>query len=204
MSDRRYWERHARRYDASIRLLKKPMPRMLKLTNDAVRHSSRVLEVAAGTGLVTGAIAGSVASLVATDYAAAMVEILEERVRDLRLENVTCLQADLYRLPFPAHEFDAVVAANVLHLLPDVPGALRELERVLRPGGRVVAPTFCHRETVLSNVISRGLAWTGFPSQHRYSAVTLQTELAAAGLRIGRVEVLNGPIPIAYVDGTFS
>jgi phosphatidylethanolamine/phosphatidyl-N-methylethanolamine N-methyltransferase len=205
MNDQQYWERHARRYDASMRLLLgKPVAPMLELSKDAVRHASRVLEVAAGTGLVTRAIAGSVASLVATDYAAAMVAILEERVRELRLTNVICEQADLYRLPYPKGQFDAVVAANVLHLVPDLPEAVLALRRVLRPGGCLVAPTFCHGETALSNVISRALSWTGFPSQRRFTSGTLKAELAAAGLRIGRIQVLNGPIPITYVDGAFT
>ena len=57
MSDRSYWERHAKRYDATLRFLARPLARMLELTAEAVRGSDRVLEVAAGSGLVTMAIA---------------------------------------------------------------------------------------------------------------------------------------------------
>ena len=56
MSDKDYWERHARNYDASLRwVLGRPLPRMLELTSEAVRGKGRVLEVAAGTGIVTSA-----------------------------------------------------------------------------------------------------------------------------------------------------
>lgn len=143
--ERGYWERHANRYDRATRLLARPVPRMLELTAGAVRGKARVLEVAAGTGLVTAAIAGEVGELIATDYAAGMVKQLEARVRGAGLPNVTCEQADLYGLRFPDASFDAVVAANVLHLVPDLDGALASLRRVLRPQGVLIAPTYLHR-----------------------------------------------------------
>jgi len=118
-SDRHYWERHAARYDLSLRVLQRPIPRMRDLAAEAVRGCGRVLEVAAGTGIVTLALAKTAHELVATDYAEAMIAILTERIRRADLTNVSCEQADLYALPFEPRSFDAVVAANVLHLVPD-------------------------------------------------------------------------------------
>jgi protein-L-isoaspartate O-methyltransferase len=91
---RSYWERHAARYDRVTRFLARPVPRMLELAAEALRGRGRVLEVAAGTGLVTAAIAPVVGELVATDYAEAMVRQLEARVRGVGLPNVRCEQAD--------------------------------------------------------------------------------------------------------------
>lgn len=54
--DRAYWDRHAKRYDRSTRLLRRPMAGMLARVTDAVRGRERVLEIAAGTGMVTAAI----------------------------------------------------------------------------------------------------------------------------------------------------
>ena len=200
---RNYWERNASRYDASARLLGKPLPRMLEMIGEAVAGAGSVLEVAAGTGIVTIAIAGRVREVLATDYAAAMVELLERRVRGEGLENVRCEQADLYSLSFDEASFDAVVAANVLHLVPDLPGALAALRRVLRPGGRLVVPTFLHDETAVSWLVSRALAVTGFPGQRRFTSRSLRESLESAGLRINRFETIPGPIPIGYVEGGF-
>ena len=202
--DRSYWERHAKNYQRSMALLGRPIPRMVELASDAVRGAGNVLEVAAGTGLVTVGIAATAKKVVATDYAAAMVETLAERVRAEGLKNVQCEQADLYALPYGASTFDAVVAANVLHLVPDVRGALASLRGVLKPGGRLILPTFCHDQTALSWAVSRVIALTGFPGHRRFTLKSLQQTLEAAGVRLSRLEALPGLIPIGYAEGTFS
>lgn len=203
MSDRSYWERHASHYDASLKLLGRPFPRMLELVKAAVRGRARVLEVAAGTGLVTRVLAQAAGEVIATDYASSMIEMLERRVREEGLGNVRCEQADIYSLGFRAGSFDAVVAANVLHLLPDLEGALGELRRVLDRGGKLIAPTFCHDQTWRSAILSRFASLTGFPSHRRFTAASLRAALEAAGARIDRAETLPGLIPIGYVEATF-
>ncbi len=204
MSDKDYWERHARNYDASLRwVLGRPLPRMLELTSEAVRGKRRVLEVAAGTGIVTSAIAWTSDSIVATDYAAAMVAALEQRVQRAGLKNVSCEQADIYALPYSAGEFDAVVAANVLHLVPDLPAALQALRNVMKPGGLLVAPTFCHDETRSSWLVSRVLAVSGFPGHRRFTVQSLRSALEDNGLHVARAEILSGLIPIGFVEGVF-
>ena len=199
-----YWNRHARNYDRSMMLLGRPFPRMLELTAQAVRGTGVVLEVAAGTGLVTATLAAAADTVVATDYAAEMIATLEARVRQAGLANVECEQADLYTLRFEPASFDAVVAANVLHLVPDLPRALAALKRVLRPGGLLVVPTFCHDETALSWAVSRLLALTGFPSNRRFTGPSLRHALETSGMSVGRFEILSGLIPIAYAEGTVS
>ncbi len=204
MSGKDYWERHARNYDASLRwVLGRPLPRMLKLASDAVRGKEKVLEVAAGTGIITSAIAQTSDSVVATDYAVAMVEALEQRVQDAGLKNVTCKQADIYALPFSAGEFDAVVAANVFHLVPDLPAALRALRKVAAPGATLVAPTFCHDETKSSWLVSRLLALSGFPGHRRFTAQSLCDALEQNGVRVAQFELLPGIIPVGFVVGHF-
>jgi phosphatidylethanolamine/phosphatidyl-N-methylethanolamine N-methyltransferase len=197
---RSYWERHAKRYDRSTRFLSRPVPRMLELAAEAARDKARVLEVAAGTGLITTAIAPVVGELIATDYAAAMVEQLEVRVRDAGLGNVRCEQADIYNLQFDSGSFDAVFAANVLHLVPDLEGALASLRRVLKPGGVLVAPTYLHDETFSASMLSRVFALTGFPGRRRFASTSLQLAVATAKFQTTRFETIPGPFPIGFVE----
>lgn len=202
MSDERsYWDKHAKHYDRSMKLLGGPLARMVELAGDAVRGAARVLEVAAGTGLVTSALAAGADEVIATDYSAPMVSALEQRMRDAGLRNVHCEQADLYALRFEPRSFDAVVAANVLHLVPDLTGALAALCRMLRPGGRLIVPTFCHDENTLAWVVSRALALTGFPGKRRFTTQGLREAVEATGVRTTRSETLRGLLPIGYVEG---
>jgi ubiquinone/menaquinone biosynthesis C-methylase UbiE len=199
--DRRFWERHAARYDRSVKLFASPLVRVRTLVSEAVSGAGNVLEVAAGTGFFTVAMAPRVGRLVATDYADAMLAVLREKTRAAGRSNVVCEPADLYALAYPDESFDAVVACNVLHLVPDLPAALHALLRVLRVGGTLVAPTFCHDETLRSRIASRVLSVVGQPMHRRFTTTSLCRALERGGLRIARSESIPGLIPIGYVEG---
>lgn len=200
---RAFWETHAAGYDRGNAVLSGPMRQVAALVAESVKGAESVLEVGAGTGLVTVALARTARQVIATDYAVAMVERLEARICALNVENVRCARADLFALPFEAASFDAVVAANVLHLVPDLSGALGALRRALKPGGRLIVPTYCHGETRLSRLISRLLARRGFPASRRFTFRTLQSQLEESGLDVSRFAPIRGVIPVGYAEGTF-
>ena len=201
MSDdgRAFWDRTAARYDLSMRVLGGPLDAMLPLVAEEVNGRERVLEVAAGTGLVTRAIAPVVSELVATDYAAAMVTQLQQRVDELNLDNVQTRTLDLYALD-PEERFDAVVAANVLHLVPELDGALLALVSVLPPGGRLIVPTYCHDQHLVARMASGVLSLGGFPGQRRFTLDRLADALAQQGLVVRRRQLLQGLLPIGLVS----
>ncbi|HEY0079598.1 MAG TPA: methyltransferase domain-containing protein [Pyrinomonadaceae bacterium] len=99
------------------------------------RALSDVLEIAAGTGVVTRALAAALpesVSIVATDLNQAMLDHASE-VGTKRL--VEWRQADAMQLPFPDATFDAVVCQFGVMFFPDKSKAFSEARRVLRPGG---------------------------------------------------------------------
>lgn len=196
---RTFWERTAASYDRSMLLLGGPFDAMLPLIVEEVAGFGRVLEVAAGTGLVTRALAPTVGSLVATDYAEAMVARLEARVRDEGMENVDVRCLDLLDLD-GTERFDAIVAANVLHLLPDLDAALTAMSKALVPGGRLVVPTYCHDQNRVSRVVSRLMGLFGFPGQRRLSLASLCQILERRDLSVGRTVLLPGLLPIGLVS----
>lgn len=196
-----FWERAAGRYDLSMTVLGGPLSPMSKLVAREVRGRERVLELAAGTGLVTRAIAPEVGQLVATDYSEAMVAKLDARVRAEGLTNVETSTLDVYQLGEEA-AFDAIVAANVLHLLPDLDAALAAMVRALRPGGVLVVPTYCHDQTPLARTTSRIMGWFGFPGQRRLTLETLTDLLRLPELEIGEASLLNGLLPIGFVTAS--
>ena len=96
---------------------------------------SRILEVAAGTGVVTRALATGAnegVSIVATDLNQAM---LDEAAAVGTARPVQWQQADAMALPFADGEFDAVVCQFGVMFFPDKSRAFSEARRVLKPGG---------------------------------------------------------------------
>ena len=106
----------------------------------AVRPGERVLDVACGTGIVArGAAAkvGAAGSVVGTDLNEGMLEVARE-VTAGRAGGIEWRAADAAALPLPDAAFDLVCCQQGLQYFPDQPLALREMHRVLAPGGRVV------------------------------------------------------------------
>jgi SAM-dependent methyltransferase len=97
----------------------------------------RILETAAGTGIVTRALHAALpaAEIVATDLNPGMLARAAER---LSAPNLSWRQADATSLPFADGEFDAVVCQFGAMFFPDRIAAFREAHRVLRPGGRFI------------------------------------------------------------------
>ena len=96
----------------------------------------RVLEIGAGTGLNLRHYADD-AELVLSEPDAAMAERLRRRVAGRR-RPATVVLAPAEALPFADGEFDTVVSTLVLCTVPDQAAALREIRRVLRPGGKLL------------------------------------------------------------------
>ena len=96
----------------------------------------RILELAAGTGVVTRAMAKALppqVEIVATDLNQAMLDVARTK---LQATNVRWQQADAQSLPFAASSFDAVICQLGVMFFPDKLTAYREALRVLKPGGR--------------------------------------------------------------------
>jgi ubiquinone/menaquinone biosynthesis C-methylase UbiE len=112
------------------------LDRLVELAH--MRPTDRVLDVATGTGHTAFAFAPHVHDVIATDITPEM--LLEgERMRDEgRIRNVQFQLADAHDLPFENESFDVVTCRRAAHHFVDVGRALREMCRVLRPGGRLV------------------------------------------------------------------
>ncbi len=96
----------------------------------------RALEIGCGTGMFSMMVAKALeeTTVVATELTDDLLEIA--RVENA-LPNIEYRTADAHALDFPDESFDGVFGSSVLHHL-DVPRALREMRRVLKPGGKLV------------------------------------------------------------------
>lgn len=101
----------------------------------ALAAGEHVLDIGSGPGLLANAMAGSVGSegrVSGIDLSQAMVAMAARRC--LEQPWAEFRTADAAQLPYPDESFDAAVSTQVYEFLSDVPAALAELHRVLRPG----------------------------------------------------------------------
>jgi demethylmenaquinone methyltransferase/2-methoxy-6-polyprenyl-1,4-benzoquinol methylase len=122
-------------------------PRWRRTAVEAVEASpgDRVLDVATGTGLVAEALVRRYGcTVVGLDQSAAMLEGARARLaRDPALERrVSLVAGEAERLPFADREFDHLTFTYLLRYVDDPGATLREIARVVRPGGRVASLEF--------------------------------------------------------------
>ena len=107
----------------------------------APRPGERILEVGPGTGYYTLHMAdwvGPEGSVEILDVQQEMLDHTMGRANEAGLENLAPTLADAAAMPYEDGSFDAAFLVTVLGEIPDQDAALRELARVLRPGGRLV------------------------------------------------------------------
>jgi 2-polyprenyl-3-methyl-5-hydroxy-6-metoxy-1,4-benzoquinol methylase len=101
------------------------------------RPGFRVLDAGCGDGALTCAVARQGADATGIDPDPAMLTRARACAAEAKLE-ATFLDGRVERLPFPDASFDVVASVTVLCFVADAAGAVREMARVLRPGGRLV------------------------------------------------------------------
>ena len=124
----------------------------------AERIGGRILEVGVGTGISLPAYARA-NRLVGVDLSEPMLRKAQERVAELKLDNVDALAVmDAERLALPDKYFDVVVAQYVITAVPHPEATLDEFARVIRPGGEIVLVNHIGAESGARQLFESGFA----------------------------------------------
>ena len=106
-----------------------------------VQPGMRVLDIACGTGEPAISLAALLAGdgeVVGVDISPEPLKIAEERATQRGLSNAIFQQADAHALPFPDNSFDCITSRLGIMFFADLPRALSEMRRVLKPEGRAI------------------------------------------------------------------
>jgi SAM-dependent methyltransferase len=198
------WDRHAAAYEAVFEGLTDAFAtRALDLLEPLA--GARLLDLGAGAGGAALQAAARGAHVSAFDGSAAMVTRIRERAGD----SVLAEQVDArLRLPRPDGSFDLALSCLGVVLLPDPVPALRELHRVLRPGGRLALVTWSEPEHYeLAARLWRAVQQVrgappppppSPPAQLRYAdPAAFAALIEAGGFRVARIERLAAPLRAA-------
>jgi len=166
------------------------LARMIELAQP--RGDERLLDIATGGGHTALAFAPHVHEVVATDLTPRMLEVAEAFIRQQGAANVTFLVADAEALPFPDADFDIVTTRIAPHHFPNPRQYVREVARVLRPGGVfVLDDNMAPDDQELDVFLNRFEQWRD-PSHVRSHTIAEWSQwMHDAGLRIEHVEPLQ-------------
>lgn len=129
------------RFDSGI-LADRPIVRGLLEATFAARFPEpvgRMLDLGCGTGLYFPLLSRHARELVGVDVSESMLRVAREVITRDRLAGCHVVRSSATRLAFADRSFDVVHSWDFLHHVSDVAGAVSEIDRVLKPGGRYVA-----------------------------------------------------------------
>lgn len=131
------WEKWDRFFDEQMAFLNH------RLVADArLRSGMRVLDLGSGTGypaLLAAQTVGPSGNVTGVDLAEQMLEAARRKAAALKLSNITFKTGDVTTLPFEAASFDAITTRFCLMFLPEIPKAVAEIARILKPDTWVAA-----------------------------------------------------------------
>lgn len=149
----------------------------------------KVLEVGVGTGKNLPYYPKDV-EVIGIDFSKGMLEKAERRRKELGLENVKLMLMDVQNLEFEDNTFDTIVSTFVFCTVPDPIKGLKEVYRVLKPGGKAIFLEHMKSESKLLNIplylmdpITKALVGTSMVRE-------MQKNIEKAGFKIEKVENL--------------
>jgi len=163
---------------------------------EMISEKDNVLECACGTGMISKYIAAKCRMLTATDFSSGMLRRAEKKC--IAFSNIRFRKADIMNIKCRDNAYDKVVAGNVIHLLEDPKAALKELERVCRPGGKIIIPTYINNENAgKPGMFIKALEKFGAGFKRQFNFETYRKFFEDAGYTDAEYTVVKGKMPCA-------
>ena len=166
-----------------------------KKVAELIDPSDEVLECACGTGAISIYIAPKCKRLIATDFAAGMLRQAAKKCR--KYSNVVFRKADIMNIKCKDARFDKVVAGNVIHLLPEPEKAIRELERVVKPGGKIIIPTYINMSKGTGKAAVKMITLLGADFKRQFDLDSYKKFFEDKGYAGAEYYVVDGRMPCA-------
>jgi ubiquinone/menaquinone biosynthesis C-methylase UbiE len=136
----------AKYYDKMIKGYENIFKCVIELTGKYLYKNSQVLEIGAGTGIISLGITEKAERIKGIDISPEMIKIAREKLKKLQLKNVNFEIGDGYETGYKSESFDLIIIANILHLVKEPDTLLIESYRLLKKGGYLITLTDCYNE----------------------------------------------------------
>ena len=191
------WDWYAPIYKRAMRAEERSYAYLYRRIAKLVR-AKEVLELATGPGVLAKRIAPVTKRMLATDYSEGMIA---EAKKGACPNNLRFEVADAMDLPYADASFDAVIIVNALHLLPEPGRALREIARVLRPDGILIAPNFVkQRESLRTRCWEALLSLAGLRFANQWTLEAYLDFLKKNGWEVRFYKVMQARMPLIYTE----
>jgi ubiquinone/menaquinone biosynthesis C-methylase UbiE len=153
-----------------------------RAVNRMIPPDLRVADIGTGTGILATELARLGLRVIGIDNSSRMLDAARVKFEEAGLAGIELRRGEAHRLPIADGDVDAAFAHMVLHYLPSPAEALREMARIVKPGGSVVVVDFLQHEHEWMRQELR-VVWLGFPEE------TVRDWFQQAGLGDPRIEV---------------
>ena len=207
---KKIWNLYAPIYEKAMRADRKCYKFMYHRVKSQI-VGKEVLEIATGPGLLAKHVAPAAKRMIATDYSEGMIKEAKKgrypenqhKQKELaaNVALVRHFRVHAKHLPYKDDSFDVVIIANALHVMFEPEKAVKEIERVLRKDGLLIAPNFVsHNKGIISRIWSNILKLAGIKFEHQWSGKEYIIWLKKNGWKILHNKLLPARISLMYVE----
>ena len=194
---KKIWDIYAPVYEKFMRADKKIYQMMYKRIPKVIENKI-VLEIATGPGLLGKNVAYAAKKMIATDYSDGMIK---EAKKGNYPKNLEFEKADATNLPYADKTFDAVIISNALHVMPNPEKALREIDRVLKNDGVLIAPNFIHKgQGFAGKLWSHILKIAGIKFEHQWTKEEYIKFLSENGWKVVKQKEMPSRVTMLYTE----
>lgn len=195
-----FWDRRAQKFDEKAQK-DDSYSRVVEVSAKYLKPDDTVLDYACGTGVATFKVAALVKEVHGVDTSAGMIDVATQKAHEGGVANVRFLRMSLFDDELDKESYDALLALNILHLLPDARKAVQRISDLLKPGGLMVSVTPCLGEagSIARTLLPLASKLGVLPYLRTFTIPEITDLIRDEGLQILESEVLTGTMPSSFV-----
>ncbi len=186
-NNKKFWQRVAKFYSFFMRKNKKIYISLSDILDSYLTKNMTVLEIGCGTGQLSFLVGEKVKKLIATDFSDKMIEICKKK----NTKDILFQVEDGTALSFKENSFEAVLIANVLHIVPNSDKLIEEIKRVIKDNGIIFTSIYVN-DSQEFNFKLWFLQKIGFKLYKKNKSKDYVDYLKSQNLKIILVEIIEG------------